>query len=91
MLELQQHAVFLVAFILQIAGLSSAAFTRLGERWRLRVICNGLFFLCMIAMTAAAILAISQSSGYWMSYGTTLAIMSLIATVDFRHTSPAVV
>jgi len=91
MLELPQDAIFLVAFVLQLLGLVSAAMTRLGENWRARIYCNCLFFLCMIAVTVATILAILNSSGYWLSYGTTLAIMSLVATVDFRRTTPSAV
>ena len=89
MLELQEQVIFLVAFILQVLGLASAAVTRLGERCRLRTCCNCLFFLCMVGITLATIVAIVHSSGYWLSYGTTLAIMSLIATVDLRQPSHA--
>lgn len=91
MLELQQHVVFLLAFVLQIVGLASAAVTRLGERCRVRVCFNCLFFICMLAIAAATIVAIIYSSGYWLSYAATLAIMSLVATVDFHRTSPALV
>lgn len=91
MLDLQQDVIFLVAFGLQLLGLVSAAGTRLGERCRVRLCFNCLFFLCMMAVTLATILAILNSSGYWLSYGTTLAIMSLVATVDLRRSSPAAI
>ncbi len=89
MLEHQQHVVFLIAFVMQFVGLASADVTRLGENCRGRICWNGLFVLCMLAMTAVTILAILNSSGYWLSYGATLALMSMIATVDFRRPAHA--
>jgi hypothetical protein len=72
----------------QIAGLCCALAARVAARTRFEPACHGLFYASLVLVGLAAIAAFSRGMGSGLVCGTTLAVMTVTAIVDFgpaRH------
>jgi hypothetical protein len=75
-----QEALFWVLATVQIFGIGSCIITRLRECTCSRQVFGG----CLALVGIATMLAIYAGSPSWCSSGATLALMCIVATLDFR-------
>jgi hypothetical protein len=78
------EAVFGIAVLVQIVGLFSVALARGSERSAAQAICQHLFVASLLVVGVIAVVAISCGIRCWFVCATTLPIMVLGATLDFR-------
>jgi hypothetical protein len=86
-----ESVLVLIVASVQICGISSLMATRMsgGHAWH-RFFC-GLYLCSLVAVGLATMLAIGCHSGWWVSCGATLAVMSVGGTLDLgRDTAAAV-
>lgn len=78
--------------LIQLVGILSMAAARLPVgRWA-KYCWQSLFFVCLLAVGAATMVAVGFGSGNWLSSGTTLSLMAVGSVVDFgRATSSPVI
>jgi cell division protein FtsW (lipid II flippase) len=71
----------------QVLGLMSLICARLtGECWQHRL-SRGAFLSCLVAVGLATMLAVGSNSGWWVSCGATLSLMSVGGTLDLGRTA----
>ena len=75
-------SVFACAVLVQLLGLASVLFARLSERSRAQNYSQRCFFGCLCLVGCAALGAVLLGNGYWLSCGTTLALMAVGVTFD---------
>ncbi len=70
---------------LQVLGVLTGFAARLSEGSRRQAISQGLFFGVLLLMGAATLVALAVGPGCWLGCATTLAVMILTVTCDFRR------
>lgn len=80
---------FAVAVLVQLLGIASMFVARLSEESGSQKWTQPLFFACLASLGAVTIGAIACHAACWLSCGTTLAIMTVGATLDLKRTSCA--
>lgn len=70
------------AILVQLLGIASVLYARLSERSRAQNYSQRCFFGCLFLVGGAAMGAVLLGNGYWLSCGTTLAIMAVGVTFD---------
>lgn len=90
MLPAHEPALLLAFASIQVLGIVSLLGTRLsGDTCWHRFFC-GAFLCCLLAVGGSTMFAITCHSGWWVSCGATLAVMSVGGTMDLgRATAPA--
>ena len=83
MFDFSAGAVFWAACLAQAMGLLVLAAARSGQRCPECKWMQGAFFLMMAILGGMAVAAFQVGSGAWASCGATLAIMAVVATLDF--------
>lgn len=83
MMGIHEHATFWAAVVLQIVGVASVVGARLGERFGFRLFSQRLCYVCLLLIGSATMLAVVCGSDLWFAFATTLALMSVGATIDF--------
>ena len=68
----------------QVLGLVSAAMARVSVGSRTEPYCQRLFIASLVLVGVATISALGLGPGHWLALGTTLAVMVLTVTWDFR-------
>jgi formate hydrogenlyase subunit 3/multisubunit Na+/H+ antiporter MnhD subunit len=74
---------FWIAAAIEILGLASAMLVRLTEGSPSQAACQAIFFAVMLLVGVASLAALSAGLGHWFVLGSTLAVMVLMATLDF--------
>lgn len=87
MLENFSPALFWLASLLQVAGLASVVIARLTEGCRGQLCFQRVFYLCLLAVGVASMLTVEFGSRYWLSFGITLAIMAVGATLELGRSA----
>jgi hypothetical protein len=80
---------FSAMILIQVVGLSSVIFARLSEHSWAQAGCQRFFFVCLLCVGVATVLAAKWGSGCWLSCGATLSLMSVGATLDLRPATRA--
>jgi hypothetical protein len=86
---LSESALLVLLAATQILGLSSLACVRLRGDSLLHRFFRGTFMLALLAVGLATLGAVACGSGWWVSCGTTLSLMSVGGTIDLGHSSSA--
>lgn len=87
MFAITESALLFVFASVQVIGLLSLAGTRMsGETCWHRFFC-GSFLCCLLAVGMATMYAITCHSGWWVSCGATLSVMSVGGTLDLGRTA----
>jgi hypothetical protein len=68
----------------QLLGVSTACLARFSEGKPHQVVCQWLFFGILPLVGLATMVALTIGPGYWLACATTLALMVLTVTCDFR-------
>src|SRR5205807_2201261 len=89
MASVDAHVVVWILSIIQTLGLTSAWLARLSEGSRRQTWCQRFFFACLAMVGVATVVSMALSSAAWLICGTTLSLMVLAATWDFRSHAPA--
>ena len=91
MSTLSEVHIFWIAVAIQAAGAISVVAIRLTERSWSGVLFRRMFFVCLLAVGLATMLALSHGAAAWLPCASTLGLMSVGATVDFGSSrrSPA--
>jgi len=69
---------------IQVLGVLSACATRLSEGSRRQAISQGMFLGLLLLIGCATPVAMAMGPGCWLASSTTLAVMVLTVTCDFR-------
>jgi len=80
--------VFFVAAAVQVAGFTSVAIARLGQRPQSQLSYQWFFFICLVMVALFSLLATLTGHGSWLINGTTLAMMAVGATLDTGRAAP---
>jgi hypothetical protein len=78
------HVVVWILSAVQAVGLLSAWLARLSEGSRVQTSCQRFFIACLATVGFATAASAALSSAAWLICSTTLALMVLAATWDFR-------
>ncbi len=70
---------------IQLIGLLSACLARLSEGSVRQVACQRFFLACLLLVGLGTIASLTLIPAYWVASGTTLSLMVLAATCDFRR------
>jgi len=70
---------------LQVLGLLTAWMARVSEGSRWQSLFQHVFLGGLILMGGASVVSLDLGSGCWLTCGTTLSLMVLMATCDFRR------
>jgi hypothetical protein len=74
-----------LVIVAQIAGVLSAAMTRISEGSKNQTSFQALFIGTLLAVGLITISGVRLGPAHWMISGTTMAIMLLLATCDFGY------
>ncbi len=74
-----------ILVVAQIVGVLTAFVARFSEGSPRQAISQNVFFAVLLLMGAAALLAMAVGPGCWLGCATTLAVMILTVTCDFRR------
>jgi len=74
---------FCVAVAIQVAGVTSIVVAQASERSWARSVFQRAFFVCLLAVGLATVLAIYHRDPNWLPCATTLGLMSVGGTLDF--------
>ena len=88
MASLPSSAVVLVLVVVQVGGLASAWLARISEGSHRQGMSQWLFLICLAAAGLATIASLQLNVGGWFLSGTSLSLMVLGATCDFRCHRP---
>lgn len=81
--------VFGTILVLQCVGIASVAVSQFYERYGASTLCQKTFFISLLAMGLATVLAILQGQACWLSGAAMLGVMSVGATFDVRSSRRA--
>jgi len=81
---------FWIVVAIQVAGVASIAIAQVSERSWARCAFQRVFFVCLLAVGLATMLAIYLRDPNWLPCAATLGLMSVGATLDFGTRSRAV-
>lgn len=87
MFPASESALLFIFASVQVAGLISLICARMtgpstSHRWL-----RGMYLCCLVAVGLATMCAIGCNSGWWISCGTTLALMAIGGTLDLGRTA----
>jgi hypothetical protein len=69
----------------QVFGVLTAFAARFSEGSSRQAVIQGLFFAVLLLLGAATLVALAVGPGCWLGCATTLAVMMLTVTCDFRR------
>lgn len=81
--SLSEAVLFWIVTAIQVAGIASVAIAQVSERSWARNMFQRAFFVCLLAVGVATILAIYLRDPTWLPCAATLGLMSVGATLDF--------
>lgn len=82
MIGIYELSIFTCAVLVQMLGIASVFFARCCERSRAQNSSQRCFYCCLCLVGCAALGAVLLGNGYWLSCGTTLALMAVGVTFD---------
>lgn len=84
------QSIFSWGFVgVQLLGLVSMGAARLRVSGIANVCWQLLFFMCLVGVGVATMLAIGEGSDRWLASGTTLSLMAVGAVAEFGRANPA--
>jgi len=86
---LESGVVLLFFGLVQVVGLGSACLARIAEGSSRQTPCQWLFLVSLAAVGVATMALLAADASTWLVSATTLSVMILAVTVDFRRPSVA--
>ena len=87
--DITEALVFWIVVTTQVVGGLSVVIARLSERTWGTAVFQRTFFVCLLAIGLATMVALSCQAGIWISGAMTLSMMSVGATLDFGSSAQA--
>ncbi len=76
-----------MSWVVQLLGLSGVLAARWNRSWRNRRQCDLLAVMCVALVGILCLLLMRTCSGCWLSFATTMPLMAVGATLDFRKST----
>lgn len=91
MFPTHEAAVFCAVCAIQVLAIASVVLARISEGCAGQRCCQHAYVILLLVLGGLTLVTVFSNSGYWFSFGATLAMMALGGTLDLGRAGRAVI